>query len=82
VLTPLQAKTESRFHFYDAKPECENWRRSGQTQTWKTRPNEFRVPIKFGLRESSALTESNLEYFHLESECPFRKFIICKRTDL
>ena len=24
----------------------EVWRRNGKTQTWKTRPNEFRVPVK------------------------------------
>jgi hypothetical protein len=24
-------------------------RRNGMTQTWKTRPNEFKIPIKIGL---------------------------------
>lgn len=25
------------------------WRRNGQTVTWKTRPAQYRVPVKFGL---------------------------------
>lgn len=36
---------------------------SGQCKTWKTRPNEFRLPVKFGLYESSAITEYNCQYF-------------------
>jgi hypothetical protein len=31
-------------------PRTELWRRNGATQTWKTRPGEFRVPVKYGLR--------------------------------
>jgi len=26
-------------------------RRNGKTQTWKTRPGDFRVPVKYGLKE-------------------------------
>lgn len=43
---------------------------TGQCKTWKTRPNEFRVPVKYGLYESGELTERNAEYFHFASACP------------
>lgn len=36
-----------------------NWwavRRNGRTRTWKTRPGEFRIPIKFGLRGYGEIT--------------------------
>lgn len=35
-----------------------NWwkaRRNGATKTWKTRPTEFRIPFKCGLRTCGAL---------------------------
>lgn len=44
-------------------------RPSGRCQTWKTRPNEFRLPVKYGLYESSAITERNASQFHLASDC-------------
>jgi hypothetical protein len=34
-------------------------RRNGRTQTWKTRPNEFRIPVKAGLRATGQLTHYN-----------------------
>lgn len=45
-------------------------RPSGRCQTWKTRPDEFRLPVKYGLYESSAITEQNMESFHMASDCP------------
>jgi hypothetical protein len=32
---------------------------TGKCQTWKRSPNDFRLPIKFGLRESWAITHEN-----------------------
>ena len=60
------------FHF---GPGCgpkrqERWRTNGQLKTWKTRPDEFRQPIKHGLRDYGYLDETNAHQFHLESECP------------
>ena len=26
-------------------------RRNGKTKTWKTRPDRFKIPVKYGLRE-------------------------------
>ena len=34
-------------------------RASGACKTWKTRPNEFRLPVKYGLRDSFYLTHDN-----------------------
>lgn len=32
---------------------------NGKCQTWKTRPDEFRLPMKHGLRECFYITERN-----------------------
>lgn len=34
-------------------------RRNGKTKTWKTRPNEFRIPAKHGLKECFYITNEN-----------------------
>ena len=45
-------------------------RPSGRCQTWKTRPADFRLPVKHGLYESSEVNQNNCGDFHLASECP------------
>lgn len=45
-------------------------RRSGKTQVWKRNPNRFRLPIKYGMYESSAITEDNADQFHVACYCP------------
>ena len=35
-------------------------RRNGMTQLWKTRPGEFRIPVKIGFRSYGQLTHDNL----------------------
>ena len=47
---------------------------SGNCQTWKTRPAEFRLPVKHGLYESGAITPGNSQEFHLAEDCPLDKF--------
>jgi hypothetical protein len=34
-------------------------RRSGKTRTWKTRPDNFRIPFKYGFKGNGALDESD-----------------------
>jgi len=80
-ITFEQAMTERRFHqgacsvsygkTGKARPKVAlvEWRRNGRTQTWKTRPGEFSIPIKHGLHDYGYLT-NNITYFHLASECP------------
>jgi len=50
----------------------EQWRPNGQCKTWKTRPEEFQLPIKHGFYDYSYLTHRNAAEFHLASECPLR----------
>lgn len=38
---------------------CEVYRRNGQTQTWVTRPGEYRVPVKYGMRGYAQLLHSD-----------------------
>lgn len=34
---------------------------NGKCQTWKTRPSEFKLPVKYGLKTCFYITESNAE---------------------
>jgi hypothetical protein len=59
AITKEQALTENMFH-EDHEPGAKQivrWRRNGRTQTWVTRPTEFRVPVKWGFRNCSQITE-------------------------
>lgn len=46
---------------------------NGALKTWKTRPNEYRLPVKHGLRGYGEVTPETISQFHLESECPLTK---------
>lgn len=35
-------------------------RRNGKTQTWKTRANDFRIPVKYGFRGYGNITADSL----------------------
>lgn len=48
----------------------EVWRVNGQIKRWKRNPLRIQVPLKRGLWEYGYLDETNLEHFHLASECP------------
>lgn len=45
-------------------------RANGKCQVWKTRPNEFRLPVKYGLYEYGEITHENASDWHVASECP------------
>jgi len=34
-------------------------RRNGSTKTWKTRPEEFKIPVKYGLYEHGYIDQNN-----------------------
>ena len=36
-------------------------RKSGKMQTWKTRPEDYSQPVKYGLKESFRLTPANVQ---------------------
>lgn len=43
------------FEFCGKDGKVRSARASGQLKTWKTRPNDYRLPVKYGLYESGAL---------------------------
>jgi len=72
-VTKEQAEVEDNFHssiYKNTDGSCQRWRRNGKTQFWKTRPEDFRVPIKYGLRRYSAIERHNAEQFHVSKDCP------------
>lgn len=73
MITFQQALTAGEFH-EDHEPAGKifTWRRNGATQTWKTRPGEFRIPVKYGLRSYDQIRDTNAHQFHVAGECPTR----------
>ena len=71
-LTIAQAKslkhgqTVRMIGWYDSSGIPSQCRVSGKVQTWKTRPDDFRVPIKRGLYENGEIVPSNIGMFTLE----------------
>jgi len=47
----------------DGTPQ--RWKVNGEIKLWKTRPYDFSVPIKHGLRDFSYLTHVNAYEFYL-----------------
>jgi hypothetical protein len=80
MITKNQALSVNDFHYGTCtretgprggvKERIERWRRNGSTQTWKTRPREFRLPVKYGMRGYSVITQDNASDFHTEADCP------------
>lgn len=55
-------------------------RRMGATKVWRTRPQHFRIPTKFGLyaRSSAAMGLSEIDHtnchlFHTAADCPLAR---------
>ena len=42
-----------------------NWRANGKCKTWKTRPDEFKLPIKHGLYDYGYITHENAHLFEV-----------------
>lgn len=79
AVTRAQAMTANEFHDgcrctigprggIDFTPSV--WRRNGQTQTWKTRPDDFRTPVKFGMHDYGQITPDNAQLVSVADECP------------
>lgn len=48
----------------------EVWRVNGACKTWKTRPDEFSLPVKYGFRGPySYITQANAADFHAAADC-------------
>lgn len=72
MLSKEQALNEDRFHTNndsDSRGNCRVWRRNGKTKVWKTRPDNFRIPVKYGMYWYGYIDEVDAMYFHVESEC-------------
>ena len=83
MLTIQQAITEQEFHAGTCKRTIgprggvttsqEIWRRNGKTKLWKTRPNDFRVPVKYGLYVYGQIHNRDASVFHAASDCPLTR---------
>jgi hypothetical protein len=71
-VTKVQAMTEHLFHanhITRSNGTCNVWRRNGRTKTWKTRPGEFSVPVKYGLYDYGSINHLNADQFHTADNC-------------
>lgn len=80
MITRDQAITANEFHTkraaYSPHPRhkyraCITWRRNGKTTLWKTRPEWFRAPVKYGLYAYGAVSHMNASEFYVPEECPY-----------
>jgi hypothetical protein len=73
MITKEQAMTAREFNFKISNRSNKHFgeerhcRRNGATKTWKTRPNEFKVPVKYGLYEYFYITHENADQFEVRS---------------
>ncbi len=50
----------------DSRGHSVRARVNGKIQLWKTRPNEFRLPMKHGLKDTFQLTQDNADQWTLK----------------
>lgn len=82
MITYDQAITADRFHVEGCREivgprggvtrKVVEWRRNGKTKTWKTRPGEFSIPVKYGMYSYDTISHYEANRFHVESECPLK----------
>ena len=87
MITKQQAIMADEFH-YTGDHECSRTigprggvtekvvrvRRNGATQTWKTRPTEWRLPVKYGMRARDQFSIHHYEAanWHTANDCPLQ----------
>ena len=76
AITMEQAINAKVFHANGCQPKRtpERWRRNGRTQLWKTRPTEFRVPVKHGLYHYGYITQIAAHLVHAAEDCPVEEY--------
>lgn len=54
--------------------KCTRVRRNGRTQTWVTRPTEWRIPVKYGIRAKDQFSIHHYDagLWHTADECPLK----------
>lgn len=51
--------------------KIERWRRNGNTKRWKRDTTRFYLPLKHGLRDTTAISQySDLSQWHASESCP------------
>lgn len=74
-ITKYEAQTASEFHHVSESQgsgtQCARVRRNGRTQVWVTRPAEFRLPVKFGIRarDQFSITETDAQDWTVANRC-------------
>jgi hypothetical protein len=70
MLTKQQALTQPSTIYHttkrDSRGNALRVRSSGKCQTWVTRPEEFKLPVKYGLYESGYITHANAAEWALD----------------
>lgn len=54
----------------DSRGEPSRCRVNGAVKTWKTRPNDFQIPVKQGLYSYGYITKDNAKFWALTDEDP------------
>jgi hypothetical protein len=49
--------------YKNADGTAQIFRRNGKTKLWKTRPHDFQIPVKRGLKEYGYITQDNYMSF-------------------
>ena len=62
-MTARQAKEFFHKTAKDSKGQPIKFKRNGMTREWKTRPGEFQIPVKRGLKEFGYITHENIDKF-------------------
>ena len=71
MLTFEEAMSANYFHEnHETGGKVYTWHRNGQTKTWKTRPGEFRIPVKYGLYRYGYIFHTTAHLYHTEEDCP------------
>lgn len=73
-ITQFDAINATELHvngLFNADGTCMRYRRAGRTQLWKTRPDDYRMPVKHGLRDHAQITPAYAAHVHTPENCPF-----------
>jgi hypothetical protein len=72
-MLPIIERLLAEGHIYTSRS---HWkvRRNGETKTWKTRPADYRIPVKAGLRSTGQLEPKTLQDFAIRLTPESRDF--------
>lgn len=84
TLTAADIIRNTEFHEANSTRQdgtCYRWRKNGALKLWKTRPDDFRQPVKYGLRSYDAITPLNADYWVPADKCPHCAKLTEKMTE-